>query len=69
MFPDAKGLNQSPIAINSHQAKYHHSLTTNPIEIWYDDCTQIKNTGHSFQIFFNEDSGSCKLLFFKSKFY
>ena len=61
MFEDANGKNQSPIDIQTANAKYHWQLKDHPIVVHYEEGTKLKNTGHSFQIYFDHENNSCKL--------
>lgn len=64
MFDGANGLNQSPINIVTKNAIFKPVLFHEPIKIHYDDCNQIKNTGHSFQICITEQTDSRKIFIF-----
>lgn len=51
-FVGARGKQQSPINIETAKAQYDESLNDIPLIIDYDhhSCSQIKNTGHTFQV-------------------
>lgn len=52
MYPNAKGMHQSPININTDSAVFDARLLANSLCVNYqeDSCHQIKNTGHTFQV-------------------
>ena len=51
-FPNAKGMYQSPINIQTDSCVFDARLETHPLCINYSNnsCFQIKNTGHTFQV-------------------
>lgn len=51
-FVGARGRHQSPINIETNLAKYDPVLIERPLLIDYDhhSCSQIKNTGYTFQV-------------------
>ncbi|XP_071814294.1 carbonic anhydrase-related protein-like isoform X2 [Apostichopus japonicus] len=57
-FPEASGDSQSPININSREAKYDQKLKDNPLEAKYVLCreSEILNTGATVQVTFKHDS-------------
>lgn len=59
-YPDAKGLYQSPINIHTESCVYDARLEAHPLQIKYssDSCSQIKNTGHTFQVDARKDNAS-----------
>lgn len=63
MYPNAKGLYQSPINIKTDSAVFDARLLANPLCVNYleDSCQQIKNTGHTFQVDACPNNKSSKL--------
>ncbi len=51
-FPGARGKHQSPINIETNLTKFDEKLLKTPLKFDFDlnSCTQIKNTGHTFQV-------------------
>lgn len=51
-FPGARGHHQSPINVETNSTRYDEKLALNPLVIDYDhhSCSQIRNTGHTFQV-------------------
>lgn len=51
-FVGARGRHQSPINIETDRCEYDSSLIERPLTIDYDhhSCSQIKNTGYTFQV-------------------
>ena len=62
-FSGAKGKHQSPINIETRTAVFADSLLKSPLRIVYEaeSCSQIKNTGHSFQVDGFPFNKSCKI--------
>lgn len=68
-FVGARGKNQSPINIETSLTKYDPNLLMRPLVIDYDHhtCSQIKNTGHTFQVDAHKTNLSSKLIFIYRK--
>jgi carbonic anhydrase len=51
-FRGARGNHQSPINIDTDATKFDDSLVSNPLKLSIEpnSTTQIKNTGHTFQV-------------------
>ena len=62
-FVSANGKHQSPININTKETVYDPRLNHTPLIIDYDIncCSQIKNTGHTFQVDGYPNNSSSKL--------